>query len=100
MKRDCEFNDEGYVRWSYFLMSSKPITMTKAMEDKLKEINLLKKCRKFMDSVKQSPVIYCVEILEFCDGFQLNLSAKETTEKDGVKAKSLASISYFIWRVY
>lgn len=93
-ERDFELGEDGYVRWSPVLVSKSVKKMDIITNQKIENINLINKCKIFMDKIEDESVNFKLNIIEYVDGFQVDLLAEKN--KDNL----LDSVSYFIWRSY
>lgn len=99
-QRDYVLHEDGHIRWSPFLLSGKIKNIDKATEEKVNRIDLIEKSKEFMDKIEGSPVLFNLDIIEFCDGFQVNLSATKDISKAQKNKVLLDSTSYFVWKYY
>lgn len=99
-QRDYFLDKDGHVRWSPFLLSGKIKEIDKSIEEKVRNIDLIQKCKEFMDKIQYYPVKFHLEIKESCDGFQVNLSASKDILKSQKNNDLLGSVSYFVWKSY
>lgn len=99
-QRDYVLDENGRIRWSPFLLSGKIKKIDKVTEEKVKEVDLICKSKQFMNKIEYSPVQFHLEITEFCDGFQVNLSATKDISKARNNKDILDFASYFVWKYY
>jgi hypothetical protein len=97
-QRDYVIDEDGRIRWSPFLLSGKIKKVDKVIADKFNEVDLIYKSKEFMDKIDYSPVQFQLEIKEFCDGFQVDLSVRKDISVDQKDEAALDSTSYFVWK--
>lgn len=99
-ERDYVIDKDGNIIWSPFLLSGKLKSIDKATEEKIKGSDLVGKIKEFMEKSWSYPVQFNLEIIEFCDGFQIILSVEKDTSEMKKDKAILDSISYFIFKSY
>lgn len=99
-ERDYVIDKDGNIIWSPFLLSGKLKLLDKATEEKLTGIDLIEKIKEFMEKSWSYPIQFHLDIIEFCDGFQINLSVEKDTSEMKKDKTILDSISYFIFKSY
>ncbi|WP_183277852.1 hypothetical protein [Clostridium fungisolvens] len=98
--RDCKFNEDGYVRWDLSLITSNRKKLNARELKRLDDMDLIKKCRKFLDSFQDSSEKFCLKITSYTDGFQLDLEVKSSKTNVETKEFKIDSLCYFIDRAF
>lgn len=97
-ERKFFFEQERDIRWSPILLSGETKKIDKAIEEKLKELDLIYKSRKFMEEIEDKPVEYQLNVSELSDGFQVDLSVIKKAING--QENSIKAISYFVWKAF
>lgn len=99
-QRDYIIDKNGSIRWSIFLFNGNIKPIDKETEEKVKDMDLILKSKKFMDSMESQFPQYNLEIIEFPDGFQVNLSGTKEVSAAPKEHTLIDSISYFVWKYF
>ncbi|GKU24302.1 hypothetical protein CFOLD11_11280 [Clostridium folliculivorans] len=98
--RDCEFNGDGYVRWDLSLITSNRKNLNAKELKRLEDMDLVKKCKKFLDSFQEPDKKFCLKITAYTDGFQLDIEVKTCKTNVENKEVKIDSLCYFIERAF